>query len=112
LRVMGVAVEVETLFGEGKYGGEPIAKIRDETVEKYRRPKIPIRELWIVLENITMLRHLRKLWALRDLCKRQHEEGSLSFEVKFFALDLKSEALFKMEELVKCVREILKARSS
>jgi hypothetical protein len=108
----GVAVEVETLFEEGKYGGDPVAKIRDETVEKYRRFEIPIRELWVVLENITMLRHLRELWALRNLYKRQHEEGSLSFEVKFFTLDLKSETLFQMEELVKCAREILKARSS
>ena len=107
-----VAVEVEALFEEGKYGGDPVAKIRDETVEKYRRFKIPIRELWVVLENITMLRHLKELWTLHDLYKRQHEEGGLSFEVKFFTLDLKNETLFQMEELVKCVREILKARSS
>jgi len=107
-----IAIEVETLFEEGKYGGDPVAKIRDETVEKYRRFNIPIRELWIVLENITMLRHLRELWALRNLYKRRHKEGTLSFEVKFFTLDLKNETLVQMEELVKCAREILKARSA
>jgi len=31
-----IAIEDETLFEEGKYGGEPAAKIRDETVEKCR----------------------------------------------------------------------------
>ena len=106
----GIAVEVETLFEEGTHAGYPIAKIRDETVEKYWRFNIPIRELWIVLENITMLRHLKELWALRDLYKRRCEEGKISFEVKFFTLDLKSEKLMRMEKLVNYLHEILKAR--
>ena len=57
-----------------------------------------------------MLRHLKELWALRDLYKRRCEEGKISFEVKFFTLDLKSEKLMRMEKLVNYVHEILKAR--
>jgi hypothetical protein len=101
-----VAVEVETLFEEGKYGGDPVAKIRDEAVEKYRRYGIPVRELWIVMENITMLRHLRELWGLRDLYRRWHEEGKIGFQVKFFTFSLKEEKLVQMEEIMKHLRRI------
>lgn len=104
----GIAVEVETLFEEGKYGGDPVAKIRDETVEKYSRLKISIRKLWIVMENITMLKHLRELWELRNLYKRRNREGTLSFEVEFFALDLKKKELIRMKELKNCVNDLSK----
>jgi hypothetical protein len=102
----GIAIEVETLFEEGKRGGKPLVKIRDETVEKYRR--IPINELWILMENITMLRHLRELWGLRTLYRRWYEKGELSFQVKFFALDLKDEKLVSMEELAGYLHKILR----
>lgn len=103
-----IAVEVETLFEEGEYGGEPVAKIRDGTIEKYRQFKIPINELWIVMENMTMLKHLRELWGLRDLYRRWCEEGKISFQVKFFTLNLKDEKLIRMEELVSHLHKIIK----
>lgn len=104
----GVAVEVETLFEEGKYGGDPVTKIRDETVQKYRRYGIPVRELWIVIENITMLRHLRELWELRDLYRRWYEERKIGFQVKFFTLNLEDEKLVQMEKVIKSLRNILR----
>jgi len=103
----GIAIEIETLFEEGKYSGEPIAKIRDETVEKYR--EIQINQLWIIMENLTMLKHLRDLWVLRDLYRQWYEEeGKIHFKVKFFTLNLKDEKLVQMEELTSHLYKILK----
>ena len=100
------AIEIETLFEEGKYGGDPVAKIRDETVDKYKRFQLPVRRLWIVMENITVLRHLKRLWTLLELYKRWYREGKLGFEVSFLTLDLKKEELIPLEKLLKILHEI------
>ena len=104
-----IAIEVETLFEEGEHGGEPIAKIRDETVEKYVKNEIPINKLWILMENLTMARHLRELLVLRDLYKRRREKGETHFSVDFFTLDLKNERLMPIEEFALSFYDIKKS---
>jgi|GEM_PF-3857392 len=104
-----IAIEVETLFEEGEHGGEPIAKIRDETVEKYVKNEIPINKLWILMENLTVARHLRELLVLRDLYKRRREKGEMHFSVDFFTLDLKNERLMPIEEFALSFYDIKKS---
>ncbi len=101
-----IAIEVETLFEEGAFGGEPIAKIRDETVEKYLKHEIPINKLWILMENVTVARHLRELLMLRDLYKRRREKEEMRFSVDFFTLDLKNERLMPIEEFAHFLYDI------
>lgn len=97
-----VAIEVETLFEEGIHGGDPVAKIRDVTVEKYiEKDSINVRKLWIVMENLTMARHLKELLVLKDLYERRYKG-----KVEFFALDLKNERLMPIEEFTRRLHEI------
>jgi len=100
-----VVIEVETLFGEGKRGGDPIAKIRDITVEKYIKSNIELRELWIIMENITMLMHLGDLWSLYNIYKRLYSKKRIRFKVKFFTLDLKNLRFVSIEELIDQIKE-------
>jgi len=102
----GIAIEVETLFEEGKHGGDPIAKIRDITVEKYNQSEIPINRLWIIIENITMLRHLKELWILQNFYERHYKENKINFKVEFFTIDLKNGKFIHIREFMNYVRNL------
>ena len=102
----GIAIEVETLFEEGKHGGDPIAKIRDITVEKYNQSEIPINRLWIIIENITMLRHLKELWILQNFYERHYKENKINFKVEFFTINLKNGKFIHIREFMKYVRNL------
>lgn len=89
--------EIETLFGQGRY---PLEKI-DETIEKYEEEAHVPRVVNIVLDNLTMLRHLQGLYKKLLIHQRLKESNKRKFELKFWALNIEKGTLVSLEKVIK-----------
>jgi len=88
--------EVETLFGEGEYSLKKI----DETIEKYEKISNPPKRVNIVLENLTLLIHLKDIVEKKKI----HEKLNRKFELEFWTLDIQNSKLLSLEEVIKKIK--------
>lgn len=93
-----IAVEIETLYGTGTLEGDPISKIRDYVISDYKESSRNLSEVWIVLENITALRNLKRLVQLESYY--QDNRTTIGFTVKCLVPDLDKRKLTSLERLV------------
>ncbi len=90
--------EVETLFGEGEYSLKKI----DETIEKYEKISNPPKRVNIVLENLTLLIHLKDIVEKKKI----HEKLNRKFELEFWTLDVQNGKLLSLEEVIKEIKSL------
>jgi len=88
--------EAETLFGEGEYSLKKI----DETIEKYEKISNPPKRVNIVLENLTLLIHLKDIVEKKKI----HEKLNRKFELEFWTLDIQNNKLLSLEEVVRKIK--------
>ena len=97
--------EVETLFGEGNH---PIKKI-DETIEKYENIG-DVSKVNIVLDNLTLLRHINELRKKKLLHKYLQKKGKRNFDLEFLTLSMDDLGLMAINEVAKKINEIARDR--
>ena len=85
--------EIETLFGQGSIA---IKKI-DETIEKYENTDIA--KLNIVLENYTLINHLKEIKKKIEVHKKFLEINQRKFNLEFWGLDLAENKLIRFNEI-------------
>ncbi len=102
-KLSDTAYEIETLFGTGKDGNEPMDKITD-TIEKYEGTKI--KNIKIILENFTLIRHIKNLLNLKQIMRSWEKE--VDKKVEFLTLDIENNSLISLEVLLKKIRKLLK----
>jgi len=92
--------EVETLFGK-----EDARKTLNKTINKYEEIK-KVKIIKIVLENFTMIRHLKDIsdlkWNYKSWAENKGKE-----EIEFYTLDLQYETLIPFEEFKRQVISVL-----
>lgn len=93
--------EVETLFGSGEF---PLESRIDETIRKYES-KSPIK-VNIVLDNLTMLRHMSGLKEKLKIHKELQNKGIRMYEIEFYTLDLKNKSLVSLDKMIEKVRDL------
>ena len=94
--------EVETLFGGGKY---PTKKIND-TIDKYDK-LLEIEKINIVLDNLTFLRHIKELRAMKHTYNTRKDWGEgNSRSVEFYTLDLQNNSLVSMDQVIDRLKTI------
>ncbi|HUV02326.1 MAG TPA: hypothetical protein VMW67_02590 [Desulfobacteria bacterium] len=98
--------EVETLFGEGNHS---IKKI-DETIEKYENMG-DIRKVNIVLDNLTLLRHINELMKKKLLHRDLQKKGKRSFDLEFLTLSMEDSSLMAINKVAKKINEIVTERT-
>jgi len=96
------AFEVETLFGEGAIA---IKKI-DETIEKYE--KSGIKKLNIVLENFTLINHLKEISKKIKIHKKFLEINQRNFDLEFWALNLADNELINFNQIEEKLKKLKK----
>lgn len=90
--------EVETFFAQDVEGKKPTEKL-NYTINKYENDKnINIK---IILENLTMLRHLKKIISVKERMSEERSE-----KVEFYTLDLQNNKLISLDEIIKRLKEI------
>lgn len=94
------AFEIETLFGEGT---NPINKI-NKTIEKYEHS--PIKKVNIVMDNLTLMRHLQEIEEKIILHKYQEEKRN--FELEFWTLDLRNNKLISLRSFANKINDFEK----
>ncbi len=94
--------EVETLFGTGRDGNEPMDKVV-HTIEKYAKIK-EIKSIKIILENFTLIRHIKDLLDVKLHLKTWREKYGKSFE--FYALDLEKNSLRSFTDMINEIKTI------
>lgn len=87
--------EIETFFGQDKEGKTISEKI-NYTIDKYKNSLEKINKINIIIENITLLRHLNTLENVKR--NRSLEEKK---KVCFYALDIQNELLISLKDLKK-----------
>lgn len=92
--------EIETLFGQGQDAMNKITR----TIEKYK--KNSIKKLNIILENITLLRHLREIKQKIKLHEMQHQERGFSLE--FWTLDVNKNKLITLNEFLERSNDVVR----
>jgi hypothetical protein len=97
--------EVETLFGEGN---RSIKKI-DETIEKYENIE-DVRKVNIVLDNLTLLRHINELMKKKLLHKYLQKKGKRSFDLDFLTISMEDLGLMDIDKVAKEINEIARDR--
>ncbi len=93
--------EVETLFAEDR-GGKIFRNKINETIKKYEGTDA--RNINIVLENFTLLRHLKAL----DEIKKNHInwEKKERKKINFFTIDIQNKNLIHRDELIPKIKYI------
>jgi len=88
--------EVETLFSEDREGKTPERKIYD-SIKKYEGTSI--REINIVVDNLTFLLHSKGIWGIKKNIKEWERMENKS--VKFLTLDLNTHKLVPLSKFFK-----------
>jgi len=88
--------EVETLFGTGI---DPISEIVERVDEYADKQEMEVRKVNFVLDNFTMIRHLRRL-------KSAYKQFDKDFDIEISTLDLESGELVTLQKIEEKVREI------
>lgn len=100
-RVSNSVYEVETLFAEDREGKIPKKKI-ENTITKYENTSI--REINIVLDNLTFLRHLEDLIEINRVLKEwARTHGKI---IRFYTLDIKNGKLLPLGEVIKKIKSL------
>ena len=91
LKVNGIVIEIETLFGTGI----PINKII-RTIKKYSKENV---EVWLVIKNIDVFFYYPHLMQLTENAKDQY-----NINVKIFTLDLENNDLVNIKDVKNRIR--------
>lgn len=95
--------EVETLFGGGDY---PINKIKT-TIDKYDDKLPEIKTINIVLDNLTFLRHIKKLRGTKHTYNaRDGWGGENGRSVEFYTLNLQNNSLVSMDQVTDHLKQL------
>jgi len=103
IRVENSVYEVETLFAEDMEGKIPKKKI-ENTITKYENTSI--KEINIILDNLTFLRHLEDLVEIGKVLKewaRSHGK-----RIRFYTIDIQSGKLLSLGEVIKKIKSLRK----
>lgn len=96
--------EAETFYAQDVEGKKPTEKI-NYTINKYKEERnIKIK---IILENLTMLRHLKKLVSAKIQKSPDQKE-----KIEFLTLDLQNNELISLGEIIKRLKKIQNKCSS
>ena len=107
IRVNNSVYEVETLFSEDREGKIPKKKI-ENTITKYENTSI--REINIVLDNLTFLRHLEDLIEINRVLKEwARTHGKI---IRFYTLDIENGKLLPLGEVIKEIKSLYTSASS
>lgn len=87
------AFEIETLFGQGSRAFKKI----DETIEKYGSSDIA--KLNIILENYTLINHLKEIKKKIEVHKQFMEINLRKFSLEFWGLDLANNKLISFNQI-------------
>ncbi len=93
--------EAETFFAQDVEGKKPIEKI-NYTINKYKKERNV--KIKIILENLTLLRHLKKIISAKMQKSPDQKE-----KIEFFTLDLQHNKLISLGEIIKRLKEIEKS---
>ncbi len=94
--------EIETLFAEDREGKIPKKKI-EHTIMKYENVA-SIREINIVLENLTFLRHLSDMIEINNVLKNWgREHGKV---IRFYTIDIQNNKLISLKEVRKKIKKL------
>ncbi len=101
VRVDNSVYEIETLFAEDREGKIPKKKI-ENTITKYENTSI--REINIVLDNLTFLRHLTELTEISNILK----EWSKTYGkvINLYTLDFQNTKLIPLRDMIKRVKQL------
>lgn len=95
--------EAETFYAQDVEGKKPTEKI-NYTINKYKEERnIKIK---IILENLTMLRHLKKLVSAKIQKSPDQKE-----KIEYFTLDLQNNKLISLGEIIKRLKKIEKVQT-
>jgi hypothetical protein len=101
VRSRGIAVEIETLYGEGLAWPN---KLR-QTLEKYRGCR-EISEIWLVIPPLQASMHLK---YLATTARRLRESGDPKSKTRILTVDLGEEKFVPVEEIGRKIREALRS---
>ncbi len=93
--------EVETLFAEDREGKIPKKKI-ENTITKYENTSI--KEINVILDNLTFLRHLEDLIEIGKVLKEWEKEHGKKFN--FYTIDIKNNKLMSLGKVIKKLRNL------
>ena len=103
IRVGNSVYEVETLFAGGETPEEKIYN----SIRKYENTGI--REINIVLDNLTFLRHLKDMNDINKVLKEWREKyGKV---IRFYTIDVQNNKLLSLEEVIKEIKSLYKLAS-
>lgn len=106
IRVGNSVYEVETLFAEDREGKIPKKKI-ENTITKYENTSV--REINIVLDNLTFLRHLGDLIEINSVLENwARNHGKV---IKFYTIDIQNNKLLSLGEVIKKIKSLYKSAS-
>jgi len=101
IRVDKTVYEVETLFAEDREGLLPKKKI-ERSITKYQNTDI--REINVVLDNLTFLRHLEDLVEIKNVLKNWAENYGKT--IRFYTLDVQNGKLLSLEDIRKKISSL------
>ena len=101
VRVGNSVYEIETLFAEDIGGRIPKKKILD-TITKYEN--ISIREINLVLDNLTFLIHLIELIEVSNILREWSETHRKT--INFWTFDLQNKQLLSLRDVTKRMKQL------
>lgn len=104
LEDIATVYEIETLFGTGREGNEPMDKLI-YTIEKYAEIS-NVKNIKIVLENFTLIRHINNLLEIKSNFKSWEEKHQK--KVGFLTLDIENNTLIPLNNIISKIKTILR----
>ena len=101
IRVDNSVYEVETLFAEDREGKVPKKKI-ENTIIKYENTSI--KEINIILDNLTFLRHLGDLIEIGKVLKEW--KRIYGKKINFYTIDIQNDKLLPLGEVIKKIKSL------